>query len=86
MNLKLESVDAVYRLEFDDLMVVENYVPTDEESFVILVTDRADVAWAKRKTRMLAIDFEAPKKIWDEAGVVVRNGAGAVIPTGNSWK
>jgi len=86
MNLKLESVDAVYRIDTDDLIVVENYVPTEEDTFVILVTDRDDVTWARRKIRMLQRDFEAQKKIWDGSGIVVRNGAGTVIPRGENWR
>lgn len=82
MNLKLESVDAVYSIETDRLCVVENYVPTEDPSYVVFITDRDDLTWAKRKLFMRPKMFVLQKALWDIDGIPVRNGAGAIIPKG----
>jgi len=84
MNLKLESVDAVYDISTDRLSIIENYVPTEEPTAVVLLqlARGDDVTWAQRKLIMSQGQFKRQKALWDIDGVVVRNGAGKIIAKG----
>ena len=76
--MKLESVDSQYDIANDRLLLQENYTPGDGGMLHV----EGDCTSARLRLHVTAEAWKHLKGNYDAAGVIVRNGAGAIIPAG----